>query len=237
MSVRNVRVRSTRSLDGAWTADIPAPNASGDYPVTVHHEIDGEANGEIVVTVAYGAGVAITAPVEGMAHDGGPVTLRGTGEVGAQVTVREEGRSTVLGSAQVLANGQWTIRTTDVDDRKHVLEASQTGKGNNTTTSTVTLNPENGEQPPVIVAPTVETPEAGSTVTTSRPVFSGHGQDGATVTIVQATAGTDGVAAVHPPAATLACREAASRPVLLAACRPPAARPSSSRSSSARLSP
>ncbi|ROS53600.1 hypothetical protein EDF21_1449 [Frigoribacterium sp. PhB118] len=168
---------------GAWSTPIGAPDAGGDYDVRVHQEIDGEANGEIVVTVAYGAGVAITAPVEGMAHDGGPVTLRGTGEVGAQVTVREEGRSTVLGSAQVLANGQWTIRTTDVDDRKHVLEASQTGKGNNTTTSTVTLNPENGEQPPVIVAPTVETPEAGSTVTTSRPVFSGHGQDGATVTI------------------------------------------------------
>lgn len=168
---------------GAWSTPIGAPDAGGDYDVRIHQEIDGEANGEIIVTVAYGAGVAITAPVEGMAHDGGPVTIRGTGEVGAQVVVREEGRSTVLGTAQVLANGQFTIRTTDVDDRKHVLEASQTGKGNNTTTTTVTLNPENGEQPPVIVAPTVETPEAGSTVTTSRPVFSGHGQDGATVTI------------------------------------------------------
>ena len=133
---------------GAWSTPISAPDAGGDYDVRVHQEIDGEANGEIVVTVAYGAGVAITAPVEGVAHDGGPVTLRGTGEVGAQVTVREQGRSTVLGSAQVLANGQWTIRTTDVDDRKHVLEASQTGKGNNTTASTVTLNPENDSAAP-----------------------------------------------------------------------------------------
>jgi len=168
---------------GTWSTPISAPNAGGDYDVRVHQEIDGEATGEIIVSVAYGAAVQITAPVEGMAHDGGPVTIRGTGEVGAQVVVREEGRSTVLGTAQVLANGQFTIRTTNVDDRKHVLEAMQSGKGNNTTTSTVTLNPENGEQPPVIVAPTVETPEAGSTVTTSRPVFSGHGQDGATVTI------------------------------------------------------
>jgi hypothetical protein len=133
---------------GAWSTPIGAPDAGGDYDVRVHQEIDGEANGEIVVTVAYGAGVAITTPAEGMAHDGGPVTLRGTGEVGAQVTVREQGRSTVLGSAQVLANGQWTIRTTDVDDRKHVLEASQTGKGNNTTASTVTLNPENDAAAP-----------------------------------------------------------------------------------------
>ncbi len=172
-----------RPGSGTWSTPITAPNAGGAHDVRVHQEIDGEATGEIVVSVAYDVAVQITAPVEGTTHDGGPVTLRGTGEIGAQVTVREEGRSTVLGTAQVLANGQFTIRTTDVDDRKHVLEASQTGKGNNTTTSTVTLNPENGEQPPVIVAPTVETPEAGSTVTTSRPVFSGHGQDGATVTI------------------------------------------------------
>ncbi|KQO45079.1 hypothetical protein ASG28_15710 [Frigoribacterium sp. Leaf415] len=168
---------------GTWSTPITAPDAGGDYDLRVHQEIDDEATGEIIVTVTYGAAVVITAPVEGMAHDGGPVTLRGTGEVGAQIAVREQGRSTVLGTAQVLANGQWTVRTTNVDDRKHVLEATQTGKGNNTTISTVTLNPENGEQPPVIVAPTVETPEAGSTVTTSRPVFSGHGQDGATVTI------------------------------------------------------
>ncbi|MGY3263174.1 hypothetical protein ACVJ1F_002324 [Frigoribacterium sp. 2355] len=168
---------------GRWSTPITAPDAGGDYDVRVHQEIDGEATGEIIVAVPYGEAVQITAPTEGMAHDGGPVVLRGTGEVGARVTVREEGRSTVLGSEQVLANGQWTIRTTNVDDRKHVLEATQSGKGNNTTVATVTLNPENGEQPPVITAPTVETPEAGSTVTTSRPVFSGHGQDGATITV------------------------------------------------------
>ncbi|WP_162235893.1 Ig-like domain-containing protein, partial [Frigoribacterium sp. Leaf44] len=133
---------------GTWSTPITAPNAGGDYDVRVHQEIDDEATGEIIVAVAYGAAVVITAPVEGMAHDGGPVTLRGTGEVGAQIAVREQGRSTVLGTAQVLANGQWTVRTANVDDRKHVLEATQSGKGNNTTASTVTLNPENDTAAP-----------------------------------------------------------------------------------------
>jgi hypothetical protein len=168
---------------GTWSTSITAPNAGGDYDVRVHQEIDDEATGEIIVTATYGAAVQITAPVNDAAHDGGPVTLRGTGETGAQVAVREEGHQAILGYAEVLVSGEWTIRTTNVDDRKHVLEVTQTGKGNNTTVSTVTLNPENGEQPPVIIAPTVETPEAGSTVTTSRPVFSGHGQDGATISI------------------------------------------------------
>ncbi|HDY5681491.1 TPA: hypothetical protein RPJ64_002804, partial [Staphylococcus aureus] len=139
---------NARLGSGTWSTPITAPDAGGDYDLRVHQEIDNEATGEIIVAVAYGAAVVITAPVEGMAHDGGPVTLRGTGEVGAQIAVREQGRSTVLGTAQVLANGQWTVRTTNVDDRKHVLEATQSGKGNNTTASTVTLNPENDTAAP-----------------------------------------------------------------------------------------
>jgi hypothetical protein len=170
---------ASTNANGAWSVDIPAPGTGGGYPVTIHQEIDGEANGEISETVAYGNAVAIDMPADDMAHDGGPVAMRGTGEPGAQVAVREQGHATVLGTATVLASGNWNLSTTTVDNRKHVLEVTQTGKGNNVTTSTVTLNPEAGAVAPV----TVETPENGSTVTTSRPTFTGHGQDGATVTI------------------------------------------------------
>ncbi|HAQ9640130.1 TPA: hypothetical protein IYE67_003062, partial [Enterococcus faecium] len=68
---------NARLGSGTWSTPITAPDAGGDYDLRVHQEIDNEATGEIIVAVAYGAAVVITAPVEGMAHDGGPVTLRG----------------------------------------------------------------------------------------------------------------------------------------------------------------
>jgi hypothetical protein len=76
--------RTTASTtDGTWSIEIPAPNLGGDYPVTIHQEIDGDVDGEIAHTIAYGAAVAITAPVEGMAHDGGAVDMQGIGEARA----------------------------------------------------------------------------------------------------------------------------------------------------------
>ncbi|NRD27879.1 Ig-like domain-containing protein [Frigoribacterium sp. VKM Ac-2836] len=176
------RTEASASGDSTWTAEIPAPNAGGDHPVTIQQEIDGTAAGEISLAVAYGPAVSITSPVDGAAHDTGPVTMTGTGEAGATVTVREQGTETILGATTVPTNGAWTLKTTNVNNRKRVLEVTQSGKGNNTTRSTVTLNPDN-EKLPVIVAPTVVSPAAGSTVTTSRPTFSGTGQEGATVTI------------------------------------------------------
>ncbi|WP_209559596.1 hypothetical protein [Frigoribacterium sp. PvP032] len=177
------RTTASTNDDGAWSVEIPAPNTGGDYPVTIHQEIDGEANGEISQTVAYGAAVSITAPVDDMAHDGGPVAMRGTGEAGAQVTVREQGRTTVIGNATVLANGSWNLSTTAVDDRKHVLEATQAGKGNNVTTSSVTLNPEGDgvDQPFALTAP-----QDGDTVVapTNQVAFTGTGTTGDTVDVV-----------------------------------------------------
>ena len=171
--------RAPAGIDGTWSMEIPAPNAGGDYTVSIHQEIDGEANGQITETITYGAAVTVTRPVPDAAHDGGPVTMRGTGEPGARVDVREEGSIAVIGSETVLQNGTWNLTTTNVDDRKHTLVTTQTGKGNNVTTSTIVLNPDAND----VDAPTVETPEAGSTVTTSRPTFTGHGHDGATITI------------------------------------------------------
>jgi len=166
-------------IDGTWSLEVTAPNLGGAYPVTVHQLIDGERNGEISQSIAYGAAVEVTRPVPDAAHDGGPLAMRGTGEPRAQLLVREQGHATVIGSGDVLVNGTWNLATSDLDARKHVLEVTQTGKGGNVTTSTITINPEAETFKPL----TVETPENGSTVTTSRPVFTGHGQDGASVTI------------------------------------------------------
>ena len=166
---------------GTWSTPIPAPNAGGAYRVRVHQEIGGEANGEIGVTVAYGSAVRITSPVDGAAHGGGPVTLRGIGEAGAQVTVREQGRETVVGSATVPQNGQWTLTTTSLDDRRRVLEATQTGKGNNVTTSTVTLSPENDTVPADL---TLTSHRDGDTFSTTAPTtLRGTATPGTTVTV------------------------------------------------------
>jgi hypothetical protein len=172
-----------RPGSGLWSTPIPAPNAGGDYDVRIHQQIDGEDTGEIIRTVSYGAAVQITAPVEGMAHDGGPVRMTGRGEPGAQVVVREQGGSTILGTKQVLQSGTWTLDTTNVDDRKHVLEVTQTGKGNNTTLDTVTLNPEAGEIAPVEVTnPDAATIAQGYTPNTSF-TFEGTAEKGKTLQI------------------------------------------------------
>jgi len=169
---------------GIWSTPVSAPDAGGDHDVSVRQEIDGEVAGHVTTTVSYGAAVAVTTPVDDAAHGGGRVEMTGTGEPGAGIRVREEGRQTVLGSATVLQNGRWSLRTTvDVDSTRHVLEATQSGRGRNTTVATVTLNPEGTPEPPVITAPTIESPADGTTVTTPRPTISGHGHDGATISV------------------------------------------------------
>jgi hypothetical protein len=166
-------------VDGTWRLDLAAPNVGGDYTVSVRQEINDEVAGTVDVTVPYGDAVTIIRPVPDAVHAGGPLTMRGTGEAGARIEVTEQGDSTVIGDEKVLVNRLWNLTTTDLDAGKHVLEVTQAGKGGNVTTSTLTLNPDAS----AVDAPTVESPAAGSTVTTSRPTFTGHGQDGATITI------------------------------------------------------
>jgi hypothetical protein len=167
--------------NGAWTTSVPAPNTGGDYPVTIHQEIDGEINGGITNTIAYGAAVTVTTPVDDMAHDGGRVTMSGTGEPGAEIMVREQGSSTVIGSTTVIANSTWNLITTNVDTRKHVLETTQTGKGNNVTTSTVTLNP---EAVTPVTPVTVTSPVSGTEFTPNTSVrFTGTGEAGGIIVV------------------------------------------------------
>jgi hypothetical protein len=147
--------RTTAGTDdtGAWSMEIPAPNAGGDYGITAYQEIDGAAHGDAAATIAYGAAVAMSTPVDDAEHDGGPVRMTGTGEAHAQITVREQGDDTAIGSTTALVNGNWTLNTTPLNDRRHVLEVTQTGKGNNVTTSTITLNPEAVDTPVTVTNP------------------------------------------------------------------------------------
>jgi hypothetical protein len=140
-------------VTGNWETTVPAPNAGGNYAVTVDQKVDGETVAGPTLTINYGAGVVVTSPVNDKVHDGGKVAMSGTGEPGGQVEVREQGKTGVIGDATVLANGRWNLDTTDLNAKKHVLEVTQKSKGNNTTTATVTLNPDADQQDVSVTSP------------------------------------------------------------------------------------
>ena len=175
--------RTTALLgSGSWSTSIPAPGAGGDRPVRVFQEIDGEKNGEIAVTVRYGAAVTVTSPVDGQAHGGGRLAMTGRGEHGATIVVRVQGTQNVIGTATVLASGAWNLTTT-LDDRRHTLETTQTGKGDNVTVATTTINPddEGGVSQPFIL----DSPADGQTIIApgNQVTFAGRGTTGDTVQI------------------------------------------------------
>ncbi|WP_177174832.1 hypothetical protein, partial [Frigoribacterium sp. MCBA15_019] len=176
------RTTASTNADGAWELEIPAPNAPGDYAVTAQQLIDGDDGGTATATIAYGAAVKIDTPVDGIAFDGGTLNMTGKGEIDASIEIREKGKDVpILAAGKVFQNGQWNLTTTKLDDGEHVLEVTQTGKGNNTTVSTVTLNPGAGEIAPVAVTNPAG-PKAGYVPNTGF-TFEGTGTKGKTIQV------------------------------------------------------
>ncbi|MBA8989727.1 hypothetical protein FHW23_000959 [Curtobacterium pusillum] len=133
---------TTASAEGTWAAEVPAPNAGGDYKITVAQFINDERNGDLDLTIGYGKGVEVTSPQDGDSHAGGAIDITGTGAAGAKVTV-SEGR-TVLGEATVLSNLRWSVEDIDLSNAEHKLTVTQKSKGANVTSQTITLNPGEG---------------------------------------------------------------------------------------------
>ncbi|WP_396599429.1 hypothetical protein [Frigoribacterium sp. R86507] len=176
------RTTASTNADGAWELEIPAPNAPGDYAVTAQQLIDGDDGGTATATIAYGAAVKIDTPVDGIAFDGGTLNMTGKGEIDASIEIREKGKDVpILAAGKVFQNGQWNLTTTKLDDGEHILEVTQTGKGNNTTVSTVTLNPGAGEIAPVAVTNPAD-PKAGYVPNTGF-TFEGTGTKGKTIQV------------------------------------------------------
>ncbi|MCS6548020.1 hypothetical protein NYS50_09035 [Curtobacterium flaccumfaciens pv. flaccumfaciens] len=175
----------TAESDGTWETTIPAPNAGGVLRVTAAQFIDGarDTANEVTRDVDYGAAVAVTAPEDGAAHAGGPVTMSGTGAPGSTVQVVEvtaEGERVVGRSSEgVLPSGRWFVDTDDLDRAEHVLRVVQGSKGANTTTADVTINPgESGRLTPVrVTAPATVTPGVSNRI-------SGTGEPGASFRVL-----------------------------------------------------
>jgi hypothetical protein len=167
---------TTASDAGTWATTLDAPNRGGDRGLIVDQRIDGERNGDVALTVHYGAAVVVQRPADGTEHSGGTVAMSGTGEPNARVEVHADGTDTPIATGTVRANGNWSFDTTALDNRRHVLVVTQHGKGGNTTEQTVTLNPD---------AEDVELTAEGrfDDDVTKPATISGVATDGATVTL------------------------------------------------------
>jgi len=139
-------------VTGHFSAEIAAPNAGGVQTYTVKQVLDGEtAPDPVDVTADFGAAVSIVTPVNDAVHNGGALRFQGRGVAGGKVELREQGKQGVIGTADVLANGIWTINTTNIPGKKATYAATLTGKGNNVTTAAVTLNPDaDSAQQPIV---------------------------------------------------------------------------------------
>lgn len=190
------------STTGAFSFSIDAPDIGGDAVLTVKQKIGDEYADDVeTLTVGYGAGVQLETPVDGADHDGGTVTFTGGGAADARIVVREQGHTAPIASGQVQGDGRFSVSSTDsLDDTEHVLEVTQTSKGNNVTTSTVTLNPGAGESLPAPSELAVTFDEAvfRKAVVTGRVAPNAEVKvlDGSTV-VGSGTAGADGMFSVQ----------------------------------------
>ncbi|MFK3797055.1 BapA/Bap/LapF family large adhesin [Pseudomonas sp. NPDC088444] len=112
------------------------------------------------------------APLTGLALDAAGIVLTGTGEIGAIVTVRDP-LGTVIGTGQVLSDGQFSVTLTTPQTESQILQVTQTDAAGNVSPSAA------------VAAPDLSTPDPVTAVTVSANglVVTGNGQVGATVTV------------------------------------------------------
>ncbi|WP_123955531.1 Ig-like domain repeat protein [Frondihabitans sp. 762G35] len=200
-SAGDVVASTEAASDGSFEVSVPAPHRAQPYIVDVTQTLGqgGTVSDPVRVFIDYGAQVTITSPVDGSAHSGGALDFSGRGEPGGRVTIREAGKPAAIATADVLATGAWTARGVVLDGAEHKLEVKQLSKGNNTTTSTVTLNPGGTVTPPAPgIGFEVTTPKNDSTIETSdkQVTFTGRGNPGSKVTIMNGARTIGSVASV-----------------------------------------
>ena len=137
-----VVVGTTVGEDGNWTVSVPAPGRGGVFALQVVQRVRSQDTDTVPVRLDYGAAVRITSP-----GDGFPVSpvwpevrIAGVAAPGAAIDLGEQG-GVVDGLGHTVADGdgRWVIRTPALEARDHVVVATATSKGANTTTSSVRL--------------------------------------------------------------------------------------------------
>ncbi|NMO18663.1 DUF4215 domain-containing protein [Pyxidicoccus fallax] len=122
----------------------------------------------------------ITGPANGSTVGTQTPAINGTGTPGNTVTVREG--STVICTATVDANGNWTCTpTTPLPEGPHTITATATsGTGTSPASTPVTFTVDLEAPPP---APVITGPANGSTVSTQTPPITGTSTPNSTVTV------------------------------------------------------
>lgn len=182
VEVRNAKGEKVASAPttgplGSYSIPITAPNAAGAYDLTVSQVVAGQTIGNVPVTIDYGPGVAVTTPEDDASHDGGALTMAGTGAAGSKIVVTDKATDKVVGSTNVLVNDAWNLETEALDEFEHTLVVTQTSAGKNVTSQEITINPGKSDiaEPTATVVFDADV-EKNATV-------SGTGAEGATITV------------------------------------------------------
>lgn len=185
-----VEIGTAEVINGSWTFMPPngltdglynirvnatdaAGNVSANSPVFSFTVDTTPPDAPVLTTVQDDVGpVTGTIPENGTTNDNRP-TFNGTGEVGATVTLLNDGQP--FGTAVVNAQGNWTFTpTAPMADGPHTITLSTTDAAGNTSTTSTTFDLTVDTQPPA--APTIinATDDVGSVL---NPVLSGQTTD------------------------------------------------------------
>jgi hypothetical protein len=137
-----VLASTTVGADGAWSVSVAAPGRGGAVAARVVQRLRGQDTDAVPLDIDYGVAVRITSP-----GDGFPVSpiwptvrIAGVAEPGAVVRVGERGGPVDgVGRVEVGADGRWSVTTPPLGSGEHVIVATATSKGANTTSSSVRL--------------------------------------------------------------------------------------------------
>ncbi|MCL1840491.1 MAG: Ig-like domain-containing protein, partial [Propionibacteriaceae bacterium] len=179
---------ATVGADGTWTCVPTQALDNGDHTITAKQtdRAGNQSGPSTPVTFAVDADKpappAITGPASGSTLTDPTPAISGTGEPLAHVVVTEGGN--VLCEADVAADGQWACTPeTELTDGTHTITATQqdaAGNQSDPSPSVTFAVDAHNPDPPVITAPA-----PGGTTGQPKPVFTGTGEPGATVTIVE----------------------------------------------------
>ncbi len=167
--------------DGSYTAGLDPAQANGEALRVVQTDAAGNASAPLPLTAP-----DITAPpAPGATLDPSGAVVTGTGEIGARVTV-VDGAGTLLGSAVVTAQGNYSITLSTPQIDSQALSVAQRDAAGN-------LSPATGLTAPDITAPGAPVAQVGADGGT----VTGTGEPGATVVVRTPLGGVVGTAVVN----------------------------------------
>ena len=170
----------TRALtNGEHTFTATATDAAGNTsdPATTTFTVDASTEdttppvAPVILTPANGSTVATGTPI-----------VSGTAEADSTVTVKEG--STTICTAVTNASGSWSCTSSALSDGEHTFTATATdAAGNVSDPATTTFTVDTNSQGTTPDAPTVSSPQNGSTDNPGDTQITGSGDPGATVTV------------------------------------------------------